>query len=288
MKKFILLSLTIFVSLLLVGCDPTIDASSSESMEKSVTKVMHALAPDRAPIFKEALIQLSTQATMRAFQSATENMQEGMKNPMGWVAQQAANQAKVEAELVKLIDGKTGEEIITLADQAKKEIAAAEKKLAIDEIATLSARIEKWDGEMGQLDGLGAENYELVVTDKFFGHRGVKLTVTNTLDKPLAKITLADLYEYADNGQTFVYDEALAYLKEKPLMPKESRTITFAFGSFSEFSTRTNKTFPEGLNHNFRIIGVESDRGAVLPNEGFVTIKQAREKVASLKEKHNI
>lgn len=288
MKKNVLFLLFVSVSFLLTGCDSTIDASSAESMEKSVTNVMNSLPPERAPIFKDALVQLSTQATMRAFKSATSNMKAGMEDPMAWVSQQASNQAKIEAELVNLIDGKTGEEIITLAVQAKKEIAEAEKLRAIEEIATLSTSIERWDAEMAKLDGMGTKGYELYVTDKFFGHRGVKLTVTNTLDKPLAKITIGDLYEYADNGQTFVYDEASTYLKDNPLKPTETRTVTFSFGAFSKFSSRTNKTFPEGLTHNFRIISIESDRGSVLPQESFVAIKQAREKVASLKEKHNI
>ncbi|MEE9128976.1 MAG: DUF6694 family lipoprotein [Phycisphaerales bacterium] len=131
----------------LAGCsDPTIDASSDESMKQSVKKVREALPESKRVEFDEALQVL-------AFSKI---------NMKDLFAEGAMGAGNLEGKVRDSLDGKTGEQVIAAAERIRAERKGRERQQALEEIRELEAKRTKSESARDQL-----KNFE-VVRSRFY------------------------------------------------------------------------------------------------------------------------
>lgn len=117
-----------FALLFLTGCsDPSIDASTDESMKVSVEKVRQSLPEDRRGPFDEALKILAfSQITLK-----------------GIFADGASGLDTTKGKMKDALHGKSGEQVIAEAERIKQERKEKERTQAISEIQELEEKKSK-------------------------------------------------------------------------------------------------------------------------------------------------
>lgn len=105
MKRQLLVCL--FVAICFVGCKPTVDASSDESMKTSIARVRASLPIEERFLFDEAL-------QLMAFSK---------NDPKSTFTKGTTGIGTLKGKIKDAVHGKTGEQIIAEAVQIKLELA---------------------------------------------------------------------------------------------------------------------------------------------------------------------
>lgn len=169
MKTTVEVTLTIAVMVLLAGCgEPVVNTSTEANMETSIEKVRNALPVERRAKFDEALQVISFNQfdfgsmLSEAFAGGQPNMDRAVTN------------------IHAMIEGRTGEEIIQLADKVVRERAQRECTQATGEIGELLAQKETADAAAHELDAfvVSRSRYSMQ-TSSFLTYPVLELTVLN-------------------------------------------------------------------------------------------------------------
>lgn len=102
LKRVGLLGAAVCLSLFLTGCTPTLDTSSEESIQKSLTEMTKGMTAEQKVKLQEAMMKISFSAIASGVES--KNLLLGA--------------AKAE-EAIKQLDGMTSDEIIETAKKLK-------------------------------------------------------------------------------------------------------------------------------------------------------------------------
>jgi hypothetical protein len=156
-----------FIALVaLSGCsDPTIDASSDESMKQSVQEVREALPESQRADFDEALQILAfSQIDMKDF-----------------FVEGAAGTGNLEGKVRQSLDGKTGEQVIAEAERIQAERKERERQQALEEIRELETKRAKSDSAREELKRFQILRSRFYMRDQeFIGKQPIiELTVKN-------------------------------------------------------------------------------------------------------------
>jgi len=126
--RYVLLSLLL---LFLVGCtEPVIDTSSDAAMKNSIAKVEESLPDDKKAEFKEAIkYMLFSQLDMKSiFANAFSGIQ--------------VDKDKLQADMKKAVDGKTGLQVIEEARKLRDQREAKKREKEIVELEELEQKYE--------------------------------------------------------------------------------------------------------------------------------------------------
>ncbi len=133
MKRFVLV-LFAAAALLVTGCEPTIDASSEESVKTSIKQVKESLPEDRQKEFQDAVATVAfSDADMGAMMAG---LQDG--------------ESLIDAAKTKL-DGKSADEIFAMAEEVEARRA---KEKAEREAKQRAEQLEQAQRDIGELDAL--------------------------------------------------------------------------------------------------------------------------------------
>lgn len=160
----------VFFGLLTIGVwgcgDPTIDTSTDEAMEESIAEVRESLDPGVRARFDTAIMTVSMSGV------SLETLMAGEAG-----AASLANQVKGKLE------GRTGEEVLEIADSIRAEREAERRRQAEQEIAELEEQRERAVAAERKLANFTVDRSRLEMRENYFEREEplIELTVTNGL-----------------------------------------------------------------------------------------------------------
>jgi len=174
--RYIFLSL---IFLFLIGCsDPVIDTSSDATMKSSIAKVKEALPTEKRTEFDKAIkYLLFSQIDMKSiFRNAFEGKQ--------------VDQQDIQEDMKKVINGKTGLQVIEEAKKLKEQREAEKKSKEIKEFNSLKDKQIQANIQKEKLKGLKVIKTSYKVKEfPFVGKVAkIKATVTNNTHFPISSV----------------------------------------------------------------------------------------------------
>ena len=169
MRKLLFLSLAFAA---LCGCsEPTIDTSSSEATQTSITKVRESLPEPQRKEFDAALAQIAmSNLDIKGLLAGTQTAEGVAKNSMA------------------SLSGKTGAQVIAAANALIEERKAKERAQAAAEIEELKAKQTKANAAEAELAKFAVSRSRFYLRDSVMGKVPViELTVTNNTTHPIAR-----------------------------------------------------------------------------------------------------
>lgn len=247
--------LLIGIIALISGCgENTIDTSSEESMQESITRIKESLPPEKQEAFEKALITVTM---------GGDNLFEIASTPGG-----------AERLMKERLDGKTAEEVFAEAEKVKAEVAErqaqrAERQAQFEaEVAAQEEELEKQlrEHQIDQLKGLLEEvrgkiidlekKQEVAKTareklkeftverSRFYRYtegfrRGdpvIELTVQNNLSEPVSRAYFRGVLATPSRSVPWV-DDTFNYSIRGGLEPGEKATWKLSPNMFGEWSS---------------------------------------------------
>ncbi len=170
-KKLLLLPVLMLV---VAGCsDPTIDASTDESMKASIETVRESLPQEQRAKFDDALKILAfSQIDLK-----------------GLFAEGASGAGSTKGKMKDTLNGKTGEEVIAEAERIKRERKEKEKTQALNEIKELQEKQAKAVKEKESLKQFQVIRSHFYKQEQRFGRDKpiIELTVKNGTAHPVSR-----------------------------------------------------------------------------------------------------
>jgi len=170
----ILITPLLISAMFLVGCsEPTVDATTDESMKDSIAKVREALPENKRAEYDEAV-------QLMAFSQI---------NLKSLFAEGAAGAGNIKSKMKDAVHGKTGNQIIAKANQIKIEREQKQKEQAIQEIKELEEKkinSLKAREELKKFEVLRSRFYK--EKKKYSGEQPIiELTVKNGTTHPVSR-----------------------------------------------------------------------------------------------------
>lgn len=212
-----------FLALSLAACGkPTIDTSSDESMKTSIEKVRDSLSDEKKQKFDEALRIV-----------AFSNIE--LKDIF---AGGAAAAGSMESKMKETLQGKSGEEVIALAESIKKERADKERTQALSEIKELEAKQAKAEQARGELAKFTVERSRFYKQrQEFMGPQPIiELTVVNGTSHAISRAYFKGTIASPGRSVPWLKDD-FNYEISGGLEPGEKATWTLAPNMFSEWGS---------------------------------------------------
>jgi PBP1b-binding outer membrane lipoprotein LpoB len=205
----------------LSGCsDPTIDASSDESMKQSVQKVRESLPESKRAEFDEAMQVLAfSQVDMKEL-----------------FAEGAAGVGNLEGKVRQSLDGKTGEQVIAEAEHIKAERKERERQQALEEIRELVAKRAKSESARQQLKKFQVLRSRFYMREReFMGKQPIiELTVKNGTEHAVSRAYFEGTLASPDRSVPW-HKDTFNYSIPGGLEPGEEATWNLAPNMFSDW-----------------------------------------------------
>jgi len=215
-------SLSVGVAVLfLMGCsDPTIDASSDESMKESIDKVRDSLPESERKEFDDSIQIL-------AFS------QIDMKDLFAAGATGAGN---LEGKVRDSLDGMTAEQVISEADRVRAERKARERQQALEEIKELEKRRKQAEHAETELEKFEVVRSRFYMREKQYGREQpvIELTVRNGTDKAVARAYFEGTLASPDRSVPW-HEDTFNYSIPGGLEPGEEAEWQLAPNMFSDW-----------------------------------------------------
>ena len=183
---------------LLVGCEPsppTVDTSSDQAMEASLQAVRDALPPERRPALDTAL-----QVLVFSDLNPKELLVNG--NPI-------ETAAELERALKSHLQGRTGEEIIAMADEVVAQRKARECQQMQGELAELTRQRSEAVAAREQLTAFEVTRSRFYMDDsnRFMSQPVIELSVKNGTDSPISRAYFAGTLASPDRAVPWLQKE---------------------------------------------------------------------------------
>lgn len=212
-----------FLALSLAACSkPTIDTSSDESMKTSIGKVRDSLSDETKQKFDEALQIV-----------AFSNIE--LKDIF---AGGAAAAGSMESKMKEALQGKSGDEVIALAESIKKERADKERIQALSEIKELEAKKAKAEQARSELAKFTVERSRFYKQrQEFMGPQPIiELTVVNGTSHAISRAYFKGTIASPGRSVPWLKDD-FNYEISGGLEPREKATWTLSPNMFSEWGS---------------------------------------------------
>jgi len=216
----------LFSSLFLIvwSCsgEPKIDTSTEENMKSSIERVRQSLPEEQRSQFDEA-IQILAFSEIE-FKDILSKGVTGV--------------GTMEAKMKEAINGKTGREVITAAEEVKRKRKEKEKVQALQEIKELEekkASMEKDKKELAKFEVLRSRFYKLKGEFRFPGGEPIiELTVKNGTQHAVSRAYFIGTLASPDRSVPWL-KESFNYSISGGLEPGEQATWKLAPNIFSEW-----------------------------------------------------
>jgi hypothetical protein len=268
MKKIIAPFLIILLSL--AGCsEPTVDATTDESMKASIAKVRAALPESKKAEYDEAI-------QLMAFSQI---------NLKSLFSEGAAGSGNLEGKVKDAVHGKTGNQIIAEANQIKIEREKKQEEQAIQEIKELEEKKQnssKAREQLKQFEVLRSRFYKK--KKQYLGEQAIiEVSVRNGTQHAVSRVYFNGVL--ASPGRSVPwYEDSFNYSISGGLEPGEEASWSLAPNMFSGWG--------KAEAHEGAVFTVTVDR---LDGAGGEAIFSANEfgereekRLSELKEKYNI
>ncbi|MGV7093230.1 DUF6694 family lipoprotein [Siccibacter turicensis] len=231
MKKMIISALAV---LLLAGCnDPKIDATTEDTLKSSLQEVRNSLDEADKPRFDKAVevVALSNISIPELLQ-----------------AKEKENDAFIQNKFKETLNGKSGKEVISLADDITRKQADEKRQAVAREIATLEANKAHRDLATEKLQAFELKSSRIEYGKEVNGDAPVTLimTITNPEKIPVYGVSwvierFIDGKPYPDTARTF------SYVFPQPLAAGERGEITLSLGNKTAWANDGHLT-PEAFS----------------------------------------
>ena len=164
----------ILIFIFATGCgEPTIDASSDESMKTSVDKIRETLSDSKQKEFDDAMKVI-------AFSGI---------DIKDFFAESATNSGNLEREMRQSLDGKTGAQVIDEAERINSERKKQERKQALSEIQELELKRTNSDIAQDKLKKFKVERSRFYFREQEYSGKEpiIELTVLNGTDQAISR-----------------------------------------------------------------------------------------------------
>lgn len=259
--------------------EPTIDTSSKAAFERSIAEVQEALPETDRERLRPALVQIML----------GEHSPDG--KPLAQLASLATIMRDEEALLARIqpiVDGKTGRQVIRIADERALERYMRQMAALTEEISALEMEIENASAIMraGQqtleeIELSGARYYWS--DDSVFAEPVVDFRVTNRSDAAIRKIFVHGLLETPGRSVPWV-DDSFYYEFRGGLEPGEDRHLILAINRYADWGNEDLKS-RDDLVLTLTIANIEDADGKRLIAVDENEVAEKEERVRSLREK---
>ena len=222
-KSIFAIAVLCLIMVALSACaEPTVDASTTETLKTSVDKMREALSPDQRPQFDEAIqvltySQIDVKSIMNDGDSAV---------------------AKFEGRVKATLNGKTAEQIMADASAMIAERQRREKEQALQEIAELEKRKQDSVAAREQLKAFEVSRTRFYKREQEYGQPQpiIEMTVKNNTGHPVARAFFEGTL--ASPGRSVPWlQKAFNYPISGGIEPGEEATWALAPNQFSEWGT---------------------------------------------------
>ncbi|EAA8947755.1 hypothetical protein B6440_24985 [Salmonella enterica] len=172
MKKFLAISV---LAMVLAGCDqPTIDTTSDVSMKESIAKVRESLPENKKAEFDNAI-----KVTVFSNIDFADLMKSGL----------SGNKDEINKKILGPLSGKTGDEVISYANQIVADREMKQKEQALQEIKELEERKDEAAKAEEELKKFEIIKSRFSMEQKDYGRDQpiITLVVKNNTDKPVSR-----------------------------------------------------------------------------------------------------
>lgn len=214
-KRVILISVVLLLAACTRGLDVPLDAKNEEAFRLSLAKVRQSASEAEVKQLDDALRVLAISNVSIGFEGGI----------LGAIDRIAKNSPEVlSQDLLAQVNGKTGREVLALADRRRKD--EAQKQMAANnaEITKLvKARSEK-EGARDFLAKIAIDDPRMAITGSGTSRMGiVDFQVRNTTEEALASLALRATV-LGEDGKELFTDE-FNYKPASPIMPNETRAV---------------------------------------------------------------
>ena len=216
----------------LAGCtpeEPTIDASNENTYQESVAAVSQGLSEEQRKALSEAMMFI-------ALGDIAEAMESG--GLLGAMAATPSDPGAIFAKMAPVVDGKTAQQVIQIADRKRAEWRDRQIAAAEAEIGTLEAelaRIEQEDGSSrssrGEFNISGSRFYW---TDSSYPEPVIDFEIMNNSDQAIRRAYFHGILETLGRAVPWV-DKPFNYSFPGGLEPGETQRLRLAPNRFSEW-----------------------------------------------------
>ncbi len=203
------------------GCSaPKIDASSEESLKRSLEKVRESLPESKRAEFDDAM-------TVLAFSEVD------MKDLF---AEGAAGVGNVEGKVRQSLDRKTGEQVIAEAERIQAERKERERQQALDEIRELETKRAESEAAREQLKNFQVIRSRFYLREQeFLGRQPIiELTVKNGTDHAVSRVYFEGTLASPDRSVPW-HKDTFNYSIAGGLEPGEQANWSLAPNMFSDW-----------------------------------------------------
>lgn len=233
----------------------TIDATSDESLRRSVSEISATLSsPDREK-FEEAVALMAISSNVEAFSNILALFGSGDSNPP------AERQVVAESQS---LHGKTAAQVLELADARRMAILERQLDAVERDIAALKREIEQEEQSAKALAEI-TDKIEItsprfrIQRDRFSSEPVVEFNIANVSDRALKRVFFRGLLETPGRSVPWV-DEEFNYEIRGGLEPGESRHLALAPNMFSPWGDAELEG-KEGLVLTVEVLGIEDASG---------------------------
>lgn len=212
----------IMLSCLLAACDkPKIDSSTDDAMKSSIAKVRESLPENKRDEFDSAL-------KVVAFSNI--NMADLMR------ASSDTDKEDISKKMRAPLAGKTGEEVISYAQQVTAERELKQKEQAIQEIKELEQKKADSEKAKEELKKFQVLSSRFALEPEEYGQPQpvIRLVVKNNTDKAISRVFFLGVI--ASDGRSVPWlEKEFNYEISGGLEPNEEATWALAPNKFSEW-----------------------------------------------------
>lgn len=219
MKKYISLS----ILLIFFGCgEPRIDASSEEQLKSSIENVKNSLSEEDQVKFEESLMFLAMQNL-----DLSDIFQSGLEPDD--LTENYLNRVKNE------LDGKSAYEVISQADDLRKELEEEQRKQALEEIQELEAKNREAELAKEELSNFEVSRSRFYKREDMFRDQPViELTVKNNTEHAISRAYFRGTYATPGRQVPWLVDE-FNYSISGGLEPGEEQSWSLAPNQFGDW-----------------------------------------------------
>ncbi|SMM99111.1 Possible lipoprotein [uncultured Candidatus Thioglobus sp.] len=266
----ILLTSLFLVTVLLIGCsEPTVDATTDETMKTSIANVRETLSESKRAEYDEAVqLLVLSQISLKSL-----------------FAEGVAGMGNVKSKMKDAIHGKTAKQIIANANVIKLEREQKKKEQALQEIKELEGKkvlAEQAREELKKFEVLRSRFYK--EKEKYTGYQPIiELTVKNGTTYPVSRAYFKGTIASPKRSVPW-HEDTFNYSISGGLEPKEKAEWRLAPNMFSDWGKVDS---PEDAIFTVVVERIDgADGKAILSVNEFGEREQKR--LLELKEKYNI
>jgi hypothetical protein len=201
----------------LTGCgDPTIDTSTDAAMEESVAEVRESLDPEMRARFDTAMMTVGMSGV------SLETLMAG-----------ETGAASLASQIKGKLEGRTGEEVIQMADSIRAAEEAERRRQAQQEIAELEERKKRAETAEAKLSDFEIQRSRFEMRESYFGTEEpiIELTVRNGLDVAVSRAYFTGTLQSEGRSVPWIQED-FNYQISGGLEPGETATWRLAPNQF--------------------------------------------------------